>query len=205
MRTQLCTGFDSNMKRIGRLTSRLISEYADKNGFDFLCCHSSPDGLLPNWICICAAISAFRAKYDRFIWIEADQVVTNMHYKIQELSPGIHISRDWGPDAEDADFSTCAFIAFPDSLPIFEMLLDMEPEWRDKPFPCQAPMRHLRKTNAEAKNTIHVHPRRFLNAVPRQVDKHVVEPWHEGDWLCHLTNSSQTQRVKLFMEVKGIE
>lgn len=47
-----------------------------------------------------------------------------------------------------------------------------------------------------------IHPRRFLNAVPKEVDPTVQEPWQPGDFAAHLTNIPLEKRIELFHEIK---
>lgn len=200
MRTLLGTGYDDAMAPIGDLTSPRMREYAFRNGWDFLCVRSNPAGMTGNWIAPAGALSAFNMGYERVVWIESDIIVCHQGYQLPSLSPGLHLSRDWGDDAVDDNcFSTCAFVAFRDAIPILEKSISMEPEWHDRPFQFQAPLRHLRSKDADALNTIHIHPRRMFNSVPASLS--VVEPWQPGDWLCHLTMISVPERVEMFHQI----
>lgn len=199
MKTILLTGYDGAMRELGDLTAPLMFRYATARGWDFKCHRSAQFDLSIYWNCVLGTFQALTSGYKRVVWIEADQIITNPDYELPELSPGLHVSRDWGADAVDDNFfSACSWVASRDSLKLFERVLAIEPEWRDKLFPCQAPLQHIRRTEKWAEELITVHPRRMFNAVPKLVSEGAVEPWEPEDWLCHLTHVDLKRRIELF-------
>lgn len=214
MTTCLFTGYNDAYAPLAELTCPLMVAYASRHGYDFDCYKnwSLPAYLLPmdvpNRIYWTGVVGALRKlkNYERVIYLDADQMITNPDFEIGPPEFGFHISRDWGADAEAPwEFSACGFIAHRDCIELLEAVLQAEPEWRNKPFPEQAPLRNnamIRMKNA-IQPTIHVHPRRYFNAVPDAVcPGEVPEPWAKGDFAAHLTMLPLDKRIELFHEIK---
>lgn len=202
MRTMLFTGWDAAYTSLAALTVPLMEEYAIRHGYTFRE-YRNPIIKVRNgiyWTGVCGALKALRDGYDRAIYLDADQQITNFDYELPGWWGGFHVSRDWGEDATSPlHFSACGFAAHPDCIDFLQGVLDMEPEWRDKPFPEQAP---LREAGSKFK-WINLHPRKLFNCVPDRVcPGKVPEPWQKGDWCAHLTMLSIPERVKLFHEIQ---
>jgi hypothetical protein len=220
MRTLLFTAFDKKYEPLANLTVELMAQYADRHGLDFVCCANpelcSPDGIY--WLKFHLA-PEYLQTYDRIIWLDADQMITNPVHQFLAVPPyGFHVPKDWGFDAiEPWHFSVCGFVAHQDCIPLFEEVLTMEEGARGKEFPEQTPMREVARrhmgygdqTEAELLTSvsvgvspIRVHRPRFLNAVPNEVcPGKVVEPWRPGDFAAHLTMRSIKERVALAHEI----
>lgn len=202
MRTILFTGADKAYEPLSQLTVPLMQQYADRHGYTFRF-HSEPLIDAPNgiyWTGVCGALKALKEGYSRAIYLDCDQQITNMDFELPGWWGGFHVSRDWGEDAvSPLQFSACGFAAHPDCIDFLQGVLDMEPEWRDKPFPEQAP---LREAGSKFK-WINLHPRKLFNCVPDQVcPGKVPEPWAKGDFAAHLTMLPIDERVKLFHEIQ---
>lgn len=201
MKTLLLTGFDKRMQPIGELTAPLMLSYASKHQMDFLCVRTFPEGKPGYWHKMVCVISAFKDGYEQVIWMDADQVITNPEY-VPNFDNGFHASLDWGADVtEDWHFTMAAFCAFPNSLPLFEWVVDHEKEYINGPFPEQTPMRHLYETDRDFRSLMTIHPRQLFGAVPKQVHENVVEPWNRNCWMCHITMLEVPDRVKVFHEI----
>lgn len=188
------------MKPIGELTAPIMLHYANRHALDFNCIRSYPDGVPAYWHKMKLVIQAFKDGYERVIWMDADQLITNHDY-VPTFQGGFHASLDWGVDAiEDHNFSMCGFVAFPNSLPLFQWVVDHE-EYLTQPFPEQTPMRHLHETDRDMRSLMTIHPRRMFNAVPKQVHGSVVEPWDKGCWMAHITMVEVPERVRIFHEI----
>lgn len=217
MKTLLFTGCDAAMKPLGDLTLPRMKQYAEARGWEFVCSKVAildvPNGIY--WTGVAGARNTLTySQFDRVIYLDCDQMVTNFDFELPKWDAGFHVSRDWGMDAtEPWHFSACGFVAHKDTLLLFEETLSMEPEWRDKSFPEQGPLREvIRKRidglpmvptgNYEGQAFINIHPRRVFNAVPDEVcPGNVPEPWQPGDWCCHLTMLPIDARVNLFHEI----
>jgi len=207
MSTILFTAFDDAYKPLADLTVPLMLSYASHHGFDFKCYRSPIIDDIPNaiyWAGVCGAIEAFNCGYDRVVYLDADQMITNPDIVPQVAEAGVAISKDWGADAvEPWHFSMCGWIAHRNSAILFKKALELEPDFRDKPFPEQAPMQHLYKTIPWVPPMVSVHSRRTFNAVPKEVDPTVQEPWQPGDFAAHLTNLPLEKRILLFHKIKA--
>lgn len=225
MTTCLFTGYNDAYAPLARLTAPLMAHYASRHGYGFDCYKdwSLPQNYLPMdvpnriyWTGVAGALAKLRNGYDRVIYLDVDQVITNPENDFDNLTFGLHVSKDWGADAvEHWHFSACGIIAHRDCIPLLEETLSMEPAWRDKSFPEQGPLRAVVRNRLDRMEfydikpgeqkwnaAINVHPRRVLNAVPKEVDPTVQEPWQPGDFAAHLTNLPLDKRIELFHEIK---
>ncbi len=209
MRTLLYTGHDATYKPLADITVPRMAEYAERRGMDFTC-YSEPLIDVPHgiyWTGVCGALKAFREGYDSVMYLDVDQLITNYNSVWPPMAGAVHISRDWGNDAESLEqFSACGFISYygPESLLYFNSVLNLEPEFRDKPFPEQAPMQHVHeKFMREAKQRlVTVWPRRVFNCVPDEVSPgNVPEPWAPGDFAAHITMVDLNRRIEIAKEI----
>lgn len=207
MRTILFTGFDDAFAPLAKLTVPLMLSYASRHGFDFKCYRKPLIDDIQNaiyWTGVCGAIEGFGCGYDRVIYLDADQMITNPEFVPQVAETGLAISKDWGADAvEPWHFSMCGWIAFKNSAVLFRKALEFEPEFRDEPFPEQAPMQHLFKMIPWVPPMVSVHSRRTFNAVPKEIADSVQEPWQPGDFCAHLTMLPLPDRILLFHKIKA--
>lgn len=222
MRTLLYTCYNEAYKELADITIPRMRNYAKRHDMMFLFdtgpllnSISPTEGIY--WLKFEVAIAELgTGDYDRVIWLDVDQLITNLDFVLPETTHGFHVPKDWGHDAvEPWHFSVCGFIAHRDSVPLFERAIAMEPEWRGKPFPEQGPMRevvrHLVETqpNVEAIaygldgklavcGNVHFMDRRPFNCVPEEVcPGKVPEPWQPGDFAAHITMLPIEERVKL--------
>lgn len=227
-KTALYTGFDAPYAGLARLTTPLMRSYALLHGMDYVEFEVTPDmaPVGPNvyWTGICGGLQLLRGGYERVVYLDVDQVVTNEYATPWADLPksGFHASKDWGDDAvEPWQFSMCGFVAHADCIPMFEFVLEMEPEWRDKPFQEQGPMQHVVKLWQAGRivfpgdvidgriivrpGWITVHPRKVFNAVPDQVcPGKVPEPWDPSCWCAHLTMADMAKRIEIFNEISTL-
>lgn len=217
IRTILYTAFNEAYSRLAELTVPRMGQYADHHGMD-LRLYDEPLDDIPDaiyWLKFSAAQRLLR-EYDRVIWLDVDQLITNMDAKIAipDEAYGFHVSKDWGHDAtEPHHFSVCGFAAHKDSLPLFEAAWELEPASRGKPFPEQQPMREVVQRwleprplqtdkHFEGGGFITLHGRKVFNSVPYAVcPGKVPEPWQPSDFEAHLTMLPIDERVKLAKEI----
>lgn len=214
MKTLLYTGHDSAYAKLAAITVPRMLEYAKRHSMDFSC--FTPGGYMdpipdvPNgiyWIGVCGALTAFEDGYDRAIYLDVDQLVTNMDYNITDkmtnFRHGFHVPKDWGTDAvEEHDFSACCLITHQDCVELLNEILSLEPEWRDKPFAEQGPMRHVLKARmTDISQPIYFHDRTW-NKVPDVIcPGKVPEPWKPGDFAAHITMADLTRRIEIANEI----
>lgn len=215
----LFSAWDEKYKPLAQLTVPHMIDWALSHDMSWFRGEPMPeaqDGIY--WSKFYYGLELLRRGYERVMWLDADQLVTNQRFQLDLPKFGFHISKDWGFDAtEPWHFSVCGFIAHKDCIPLFEEFLELEPESRGKPFPEQQPCRDVVRKRIEGvplkdigpgdelrwNAAINVHPSRFLNAVPNEVcPGKVVDPWKPGDFACHLTMLPIEKRIELFHEIK---
>lgn len=199
MRKLLLTGHDDAMAPVGNLTTPLMCEYAERHHFDFECSRDYPADRDPMWRKV-TLVEAALTKYDMVMWLDADTIITNPAKVWGGATNGVHMSRDWGTDARVADMSTCNFATFPDSLPLWRLIASHASSREFAPFHEQGALRDFYAEHQWVRDLVHVHPRRAFNAVPPEIEG-IVEPWQVGDWICHMTNIPNTERVDLFHKI----
>lgn len=212
MKTILITGHDAAYKPLADITVPRMAEYAERHGYDFTC-HTKPLLDVPNgiyWTGVCGALGAFKEGYEKVIYLDCDQLVTNYDFELPKMQFGFHASQDWGEDAIDPwQFSMCGITVNANVSYVLEQILRLEPDWRNKPFPEQGPMQHLIKRIIESApcvmdkiingdGMINIHPRKMFNAVPDQVcPGKVPEPWQRGDFAAHITMVGLDRRIEI--------
>lgn len=193
--TILLTGYNPKFSKLAAITEPRLQEYADRHGMDFIA-SLYKETVNPYWEKIRDVIATIDL-YERVVWLDIDQLVTNMDAKLPEYWLGAHFSMDWGIDATGPDcFSACGFIACADSLPLFEWVESVHDLYAGGTFPEQTPMRLAYREN-RFPGLIYVHPRRLFNAVPIEVHPSAPEPWQPGDFCAHATMLPVDERVAL--------
>lgn len=215
MKTLLYTGYDKAYESLAKITVPRMYEYCAIHGID-CAFYERPLIDVPNgiyWTGVCGALKAFEDGYDRAIYLDVDQLVTNMDYDIQD-GIGFHVSKDWGEDAvQPWQFSMCGFSVRKEAVLLLESALELEPAWRNRPFPEQGPMQevvfrmmgdlpHMVPNKEGYTGLINVHPRKVFNCVPDQIcPGNVPEPWQKGDWCAHLTMVDLPRRIEIANEI----
>jgi hypothetical protein len=208
MNTILYTGYDDPYEALADITVPRMQAYAKKHGYRFQC-YVGPLINIPNgiyWTGVCGALEAFKDGYERAIYLDVDQLVTNMEYNIPDFKSGFHVSKDWGDDAVKYEhFSACGFVANNDTYckQFLNSVRLMAGARKGGDFPEQFEMRSTYRLQKEfGQNWITVHPRKVFNNVPDQVcPGKVPEPWKLGDWCVHLTMLPLDERIKLAKEI----
>lgn len=218
MKTILYTCTDKNYLPLAQLTVPRLADYAERHGMDFTCYDGPmPNSCSPNegiyWLKFEAALELFNEGYERLIWMDVDQLVTNIDYVLPETKTGLHLPKDWGYDAvESWHLSVCGFIAHPNAIPLFKTAIYFEPEWRGQPFPEQGPLREVVKrandsltfvpNKEQYEGLINIHPKKPFNSVPDDIcPGKVPEPWVKTDWCAHLTMLPVSDRVALAKKI----
>lgn len=212
MKTCLYTGYDEAYEDLARLTVPRMRRYAERHGLHFEVFNFTekpmPPPLNVYWTGVYRGLDMLAMeRFDRAIYLDVDQMVTNEDFDIQQtlinFQHGFHAPRDWGNDAQTDDLSACCLVLHHDSICVLDRMLGLEPEFRDKPFPEQAPMRQIYRNNcSEEVAPMYVWNRKPFNCVPEKVSPgNVPEPWQPGDWCAHLTMLDLTDRIKLFHEI----
>lgn len=199
MNTLLLTGYNERFEPLGSLTTPLMELYAARHGYQFQCFRDYPASVPPLWTKLLIVRESLK-EFQRVIWMDADIMITNQTFRLDDAMSGIHVSQDWGPDAlEPGHFSCGAYAACQDALGVFNWACIFQDRYANSPFGDQDALRGYYESNRG--HMIHVHPRRYFNAVPSEVSEHVVDPWKKGDWLAHLTMIPLADRVGLFHKI----
>lgn len=206
---------DNTMEEVFDLTLPSKQRYAKKHGYDILAMRSFwPDKnkIFDNkQIGFLRAFCAFDMllNYDIVMWIDADAVITNNEYKIQDFKlddqHSLYVSYDWtGMNS----FSTGNFILQKTKYleEFYKIFIDIGKQvyegnhWGEE----QTTFNHLYKAT-EFKNTIKILEHDYLNAVPVQVMESefwsnrppIRWPWNENSFLAHITAVSNKQRINI--------
>lgn len=194
MKTVVLTAWTENMEAVVNITSATKIEYAHKHGYEYRgqLLEKKPNEY-PAWGKLQLLLDILPTT-DRLLWIDADSFVTNPEITLESFPyiEGMTASRDWGIDAGLLDFSSAGMILTQKALPLIEAA-SRKTHWANYPLWDQ---NALREAARDFRNLLHVLPRRALNAVPQKLHPFAIEPWQEGDFLCHLTNKSNEERKK---------
>lgn len=198
MNRLILTGSDTTQAELLALTAPELLRYAIRHQVDFKSVRKYDPEIHPMWHKI-PLILEHLALYDQVIWIDADMLVTNADLTPwTDMNSGIHMSRDWGPDAtNDGIFTTACMVVNRDAASILMLAERNREEWQHREF---HEMAYLRSIYPAHQDKFHIHPRRVLNPVPVEVSPDAAEPWQPGDWLCHFTMIPVEKRIEL---VKG--
>ena len=213
MKTVLFTGYDVSYTRLAAITVPRMLTYVMRHGIELQPFSLPPTGLNIYWTGVSRGLELLRGGYDRIIYLDVDQLITGDQDLIHP-SHGFWCSKDWGEDAvEPWHFSACGWIAHQDCIPMFEDVLAMEPDWRDKPFQEQGPWREWIRKRVDGLSFVQNRPsdpsgflnvchRKLFNAVPDQVcPGKVPEPWTPGCWCAHITMVDLPRRIEIAKEI----
>ena len=191
------TAWTENMRSVVEITAANKKEYAHRHGYEFANILIEPkSNEYPAWAKVVLLLELIPT-VDRLLWIDADAFITNPEISLEQIpyAPGFTASRDWGVNAPLHDFSTAALVLTPHALPIFQSAIK-KTHWANRPLWDQ---NALREAAVNFRSIVKVLPRRTLNAVPQELLPLAVEPWQEGDFICHLTNTSNPER-RVFLD-----
>lgn len=205
MKGLVLAAYDDAMAPIGDLTAPLMDEYARRHYLDFRCIRDFDPEILPYWQSVREVRAALAEGRPFVLWIDADAIITNPARFPRGRKSGLHLSRDWGADASETDFSCGNYLAWADSEPLWAELEARYERFADNGLFEQSCLREMYAELPWVRDLVHVHRRRTYNAVPIEVHETVQEPWQPGDWLCHLTMMSMPERVALFHRMRGTD
>lgn len=197
------TGCSESMLPVGNLTSQIAHRYAEYHGYDFEMVDPKEfigDGH-PSWHKL-RLVNDRLQRYHSVLWLDADVVITNPFIGIENrtASFGLTVSTDWSvPESNDiAYFSTGCYV-ITNCVGSFEFLRGAmaRKEWQSKIFWDQSAMQEEYRENESIRSFVHIVPRRELNAVPAFPNMKVEEPWQPGDFVAHLTNRSNEERIRI--------
>lgn len=221
MKTLILTGSDEGMLPVLDLTMASKQEYCKKHNYDLLSLRSfSADvecGFSSSHIGFLRAVNAFRLLrfYDCVMWIDADSIITNYNYKIQDFIVGDETfiaSYDW---MHYNSFSTGNFIIrkTPQVQELFNRFLNVSKFRLNDIMAEQGTLNQIYNESASMKSLFNILPHKFLNSVPEFLvetetwrnDNNrsgIVDPWTPESFLAHLTGTSTLERTNILLSNK---
>ena len=211
MKVAVFSGVNADYMKLSARTFPSMLLWSLKHDYKFFEYYDVPGGLNAYWTGVACGLELLRQGYDRIIYLDADQFITNFDIDFKDIPlHGFHVSKDWGDDAtEPWHFSMCGFIAHQDCIDFFETILRLRefPEFAEgTPFQEQAAVQYLVRTGMESApettaRLVTIHPRKLFNNVPDEVcPGSVPEPWKPGDFAAHLTMVDMDRRLELAKE-----
>lgn len=197
MKTLVLTAHNDAFKPIGDLTTPLMERYAERHNYDFRLRRTRPIEWQVAHISFWRLLLVQQAleSYERVLWLDADQVITNPAIRPPDSDLGLHLSQDYMPFDRHAGHVACgAYLACRSALPVFDWCLGRMNEWPDAKMA-------IRTAYEIFGHHFFVYGRHRFNAVPLEISQQVVEPWHKGDFLCHLTHVPMERKVELFPRI----
>lgn len=223
MRTLVITGSEEGMWDVLDLTLNSKYKWCQNNGYDILVKRTWPakpklqfqENLThQGFLRVVVSFEQLRY-YDAVMWLDADSIITNQNYKIQDFVDNVHCffaSYNWMiPESPNGEFTTGNFVLTKTNQANIELLYN-EFIAVSKHFlsnPCQ----ELYTLNTIYKNPTFKHlfkvlPHKFLNACPDFLvetptwknDNNrsgIVSPWNEECFLAHLTGCSTKERYEM--------
>lgn len=84
MKIAVVTFYNKNYSELGNLTTKVMKEYCEHHGYDFICSmdESLYEGRTPLWAKI-PLLKKNLANYDWLVWIDSDAMPVNFSYKLE--------------------------------------------------------------------------------------------------------------------------
>jgi hypothetical protein len=221
MKTLILTGSDRSMIDVLDLTLPSKQEYCKKHNYDLLSLRSFAADAECNFnstqVGFLRAVMAFRQLrfYDNVMWIDADSIITNMEYKIEDFIQGDECfiaSYDW---MHFNSFSTGNFIVrkTKDTQQLFNRFLAVSQYRLNDIMAEQGTLNQIYNELDSNKTMFNILPHKFLNSVPEflvETDtwrndnnrSGIIRPWTPDCFLAHLTGLSTSERVNILANNK---
>ena len=221
MKTLVLTGSEQSMHEVLDLTIPSKQAYAVAHGYDFMSIRSFQDdqecGFSSKHIGFQRMVTSFKLLrfYQNVMWVDADAVITNNKYKIEDFIQGnesLIASYDW---MHYTSFSTGNFIVrktiYTEQL--FNMFLNVSKHRLNDIMAEQGTLNQIYMSLPEYRHMFSVLPHKYLNSVPSflvETDtwildnnrSGIVEPWNSNSFLAHLTGTSTSERVQILTSNK---
>jgi hypothetical protein len=221
MKTLIITGSDQGMMEVLDLTIPSKQEYCKKYNYDLLTLRSFAAAPECNFnsthIGFLRALVTFKQLkyYDNVMWIDADAIITNMNYKIEDFIQNdacFIASYDW---MHFNSFSTGNFIIrrTNDTQKLFERFITISQHRLNDIMQEQGTLNYIYNELESNKSMFNILPHKFLNSVPEiLVDtdtwrndnnrSSIIGPWTSDCFLAHLTGLSMEERVSILSNNK---
>lgn len=218
MRLLVLTGCDYAMLELAEITMETHADLASAMGAGFRRIMPFEYGTdtHPSWQKLRFVQQAFEDGYDRVLWLDADTVVTNNYCpKLSDCTAGttgttdggecLTVSKDWGvPESgmESVYFSMGNFIwrNTQAGRRLLTAALNLQPKHGNSPLWEQSAIQQICMDGGPEKHGVLILPRRAFNSVPKHPLVPAVEPWEDGDFLCHMTAMPHEDRIPYALE-----
>lgn len=221
MKTLILTGSDERMLNVLDLTLPSKQEYCKKHNYDLLSLrsfHADTEDIQNNFnsynIGFLRVLIAFKQLryYDNVMWIDADSIITNMEYKIEDfiLNDACFIaSYDW---MHFNSFSTGNFIIRKTSnmQSLIDKFISVSQNRLSDVMQEQGALNQIYTESNEYKEMFNILPHKFLGGVPNIVYDTaswsgrwpLIDPWTPDFFLAHLTGMTAEERVEILSNNK---
>ena len=216
MNTLILTGAESSMHELLDATIPSKQHYASVHGYDFMSLRSfSADpkcGFDSNHIGFLKTSITFKMLryYNHVMWLDADSIVTNTKYKIEDFVQGkgcYTVSYDW---MFYQSFSTGNFIVSKtqDTEELFNIFLKVSSQRLNDIMADQGAMNLICNASPRYKEFFNIIPHKYLNSVPSFMvntktwrdDNNrsgIIQPWTPDSFLAHFTGASTAERIEI--------
>ena len=221
MRTLILTGSDDEMLSVLDLTLPSKQAYCKRHNYDLLSLRSFPADKECNFesrhIGFIRVATAFKLLkfYDNVMWVDADSIITNTDYKIEDFITGTETfiaSYDW---MWYNSFSSGNFIVrrTPDAQQLFNRFLAVSRYRLNDIMQDQGALNQIFNESVEYRKMFNVLHHRFLGSVPAlMVDtitwrndnnrSGIINQWNPDCFLAHLTGATASDRIDILTNNK---
>jgi|TARA_R110000868_G_scaffold138335_2_gene352386 hypothetical protein len=220
MKTLILTGSDKSMWDVLDLTNPSKQNYAASKGYDFMCLRSFPGiescGFKEQHIGFQRTAFAFKLlnHYDNVMWVDADSVITNFDYKLEDF---IHkdacyiASYDW---MHHTSFSSGNFIVrrTQNVSNFFNAFVQISQHFLEMIVADQGALNQMYNI-PQYREDFCILDHKYLNAVPGFLTETqtwikdnnrsgIVAPWTKDSFLAHFTGTENSERIQLIKDNK---
>lgn len=220
-KTLVLTGSDQPMWDVLDATIPSKQAYTKTRGYDLMVVRSFPGDkecmLEERHIGFQRAVLAFKLLrlYNAVMWIDADSVITNYNYKVEDFIKGDECyiaSYDW---MHYNSFSTGNFIVrrTPNTQDLFNLFLKVSRYHLEGIGADQSTFNQIYRDMPDQRNNFGILDHKYLNAVPGFLTETrtwrndnnrsgIVQPWNPDCFLAHFTGTDNDERLELIKSNK---
>lgn len=202
MKFLIALGHDGNLD-YWPVCQRSWGQYAARHGYDLHIENFAPqkEGRgHPSWQKLPLLIRLItEGRHDWILWADADTVVTNQRLALDTpdtwlLDKWLLVSKDWN-DASPWSAGVMLVRSCEEALRFFVEAAELT-QCRDAGCWDQDAMHEICRLRPDIARGLKILPRRILQSVPSDAIK-PLEPWQEGDFVCHATGTDQKAKRRI--------
>ena len=227
-RILIVTGGDSNIHEVLDFTTPSKIRYAKKHGYDFMSLRSFKkipeynidSGLISIGFARSIPLFQMMELYDAIVWFDADSIITNDSYKIEDIIESnhtIYFSFDWPYESKNphSSFSSGNFILqkTPSIDELFGVFLQYSQRFLNDVGSDQTCFNTIYK-ETDLRKDFKILDHKYLNSVPKFLENtktwisdpnrtgpmaqnKIVSPWTEDSFIAHLTGVTNEERIEI--------